>query len=404
MNTKRTLAKTFMEKVAVDQEARQWEELMVRLLSKLELSAEEKDRAADHYDTLSKQVARKLGVGETDVHIVVQGSMRTQTTVAPRGREKFDLDIVVKLDGERFIGIDPDEFFADFGDALRGLNDAAGEPKPKPRCWRLQYPNEPFYFDVTPALPGSFDITGTDLRVRDPDTGWSPSNPEDFANWFCDAAEQKFEFQVLLKRAFDARHQIDEVPSEPIPVDDILRRTVQLIKLHRDLMYFGASDEVKEGKPISVILVTLATWAYKDVYQMRHMYSNAIEVLLDVVERIPDYIGFDGQAYTVSNPMHIEENFAERWSEDDGLRAGAFFRWHAKLKSDLVALFADSYSRSNEARIREIFGQHGVDAWKASIAPAPVGLLNSLMKTVPGGERREPVAPVPIGSKKTTLA
>ncbi|KAJ3471993.1 hypothetical protein NLI96_g13424 [Meripilus lineatus] len=84
MNSKRTLAKAFMEKVAADQEARQWEELMVQLLSKLELSEEERERAAGHYDTLAKQVARKLGVGETDVHIVVQGSMRTQTTVAPR--------------------------------------------------------------------------------------------------------------------------------------------------------------------------------------------------------------------------------------------------------------------------------------------------------------------------------
>ncbi|MEM5316518.1 nucleotidyltransferase [Paraburkholderia sp. JHI869] len=404
MNTKRTLAKAFMEKAAVDQEARQWQELMVQLLSKLELSKEEFERATGHYETLSKQVARKLGVGETDVHIVIQGSMRTQTTVAPRGREKFDLDIVVKLDGERFIGIDPDEFFADFGDALRGLNDAAGEPKPKPRCWRLQYPNEPFYFDVTPALPGSFDITGTDLRVRDPESGWSPSNPEDFANWFCEAADQKFFFQELLKRAFEAYQQIDEVPSEPVPIDDILRRTVQLIKLHRDLMYLGSSDEVKEGKPISVILVTLATWAYNAAYQSGLMYSNAIEVLLDVVERMPDYVEYDGQTYTVSNPANTDENFAERWNEDEGLRAGEFFRWHEKLKSDLEALFSDSYSSSNEARIREIFGQHGVDAWKASIAPAPTGLLNSLMKTVPGGERRDPVAPVPVGAKKTTLA
>lgn len=404
MNSKRTLAKAFMEKAAVDQEARQWEELMVQLLSKLELSEEERERAAGHYDALAKQVARKLGVGETDVHIVVQGSMRTQTTVAPRGREKFDLDIVVKLDGDRFIGIDPDEFFKEFGDSLRGLNDAAGDPKPKPRCWRLQYPNEPFYFDVTPALPGSFDITGTDLRVRDPDTGWSPSNPEDFANWFCDAAEQKFEFQQLLKKALEARQQIDEMPSDRVAIDDILRRTVQLIKLHRDLMYYGASDAVKEGKPISVILVTLATWAYNDVYQDRHIYSNAIEVLLDVVERMPEYIEFDDEVHTVRNPKHPDENFAERWNGDDGLRASAFYRWHEKLQSDLVALFSDSYSRSTEERIRKIFGQDGVDAWKASIAPSPFGLLQSFLKSTPGGERRDPVAPVPSGSKKTTLA
>ncbi|ALX11996.1 hypothetical protein P350_10795 [Burkholderia cepacia JBK9] len=404
MNGKRTLARAFMDQASVDQEARQWETLVVELLSKLELKDDEKERAVKHYETLARQVARKLGVGETDVHIIVQGSMRTQTTVAPRGREKFDLDIVVKLTGERFHAVDPDEFFNDFGDALRGLNDAAGEPKAKPRCWRLQYVNEPFYFDVTPALPDSVGITGTDLRVRDPDTGWSPSNPEEFADWFCEAANQRFTFQKRLAMVMDATQQIDDVPSDPVAIDDILRRAVQLIKLHRDLLYYGVSDDEKEGKPISVILVTLATWAYKTAYLNRNAFSNAFEVLLDVVERMPDYIEFDGTEYRVCNPSHDEENFAERWNEDGGKRATAFYRWHSQLKVDLEALYADSYSRSSEDRIRKIFGQHGVDAWKASIAPATSGLLSSLMKSVPGGERRDPVTPVPLGSRKDTLA
>jgi hypothetical protein len=161
---------------------------------------------------------------------------------------------------------------------------------------------------------------------------------------------------------------------------------------------------VKEGKPISVILVTLATWAYKTAYVNRHTYSNSIEVLLDVVERMPDYIEFDGREYTVSNPSHDDENFAERWNEDEGKRAGAFYRWHKQLKVDLTALFADSYSRGHEDRVRKIFGQYGIDAWKASIAPATNGLLNSLMKSAPGGERKNPVSPVPPGSRKDTLA
>ncbi len=403
MTTNRTLAKAFMEKAEHDQEARQWERLMAGLLSKLELDADEHERARKHYETLARQVARQLDVDETDVHVVVQGSMRTQTTVAPRGREKFDLDIVVKLGGDHFAGIDSEVFFNEFGDSLRGLNDAAGEPKPKSRCWRLQYVNEPFYFDVTPALPGSYEITGTDLRVRDPDTQWSPSNPEDFADWFCEAAKQRFRFQEALRKKVEARQQIDELPSEKVAIDDILRRTVQLIKLHRDLMYFGESDAVKEGKPISVILVTLATHAYNDAILDGHLYSNAIEVLLDVVERMPSYIDYDGK-YNVCNPEHEDENFAERWNGDDGLRVRAFYKWHGQLKSDLQALFSDAYSRSDEAKIRKVFGEDGVRAWKGSFAPATSGLFDSLLKSAPGGERRDPARPLPSGSNKNTLA
>lgn len=84
MTSNRTLAKAFMEKATLNQEARQWEELMAGLLSKLELDKDEHERAKQHYETLARQVARKLDVDETDVHVVVQGSMRTQTTVAPR--------------------------------------------------------------------------------------------------------------------------------------------------------------------------------------------------------------------------------------------------------------------------------------------------------------------------------
>ncbi|MEM5329191.1 hypothetical protein VSR34_21710 [Paraburkholderia sp. JHI2823] len=158
------------------------------------------------------------------------------------------------------------------------------------------------------------------------------------------------------------------------------------------------------SKNMCQVVKSLATHAYNAAIANRHMYSNAIEVLLDVVESMPDYIGVCGGRYSVCNPEHEGENFAERWNEDDGMRARAFYKWHGQLKSDLNALFADSYSRSGEAQIRKVFGEDGVKAWKASLAPAPSGLLNSLIKSAPGGERRDPVVPVPSGSKKNTLA
>ena len=92
------------------------------------------------YEELGRHVARKLGVGEDDVHVVVQGSMRTQTTIAGDGRENFDLDVVVKLSGPHFEGQRESEpVFKQFGVSLEGL-EGSGKPDSKSRCWRLPYP------------------------------------------------------------------------------------------------------------------------------------------------------------------------------------------------------------------------------------------------------------------------
>ncbi len=73
--------------------------------SQLELTPEKQAAAEKRYKELGRHVARHLGVGETDVHVVVQGSMKTQTTIAGDGREKFDLDIVVKLCGTKSLSV-----------------------------------------------------------------------------------------------------------------------------------------------------------------------------------------------------------------------------------------------------------------------------------------------------------
>ena len=73
------------------QESQQWEEFIVAMLTKLELSKEKSAAAEQRYVQLGRHVARKLGIGENDAHVVVQGSMRTQTTIAGDGRVTMSL-------------------------------------------------------------------------------------------------------------------------------------------------------------------------------------------------------------------------------------------------------------------------------------------------------------------------
>jgi hypothetical protein len=379
----------------------QWEELIGSMLAKLELPPDKYSAAKQRYEELGRHVAKKLGVGDNDVHVVVQGSMRTNTTIHGDGREKFDLDAVVKLCGPRFEGFrESEQFFADFGKLLKGVPDA-GDPSPKNRCWRLPFPGEPFYFDVTPAIPMSEEITGTELRVRDEEKTWSPSNPEDFAEWFCGIADQRFPFQKqrLAKAAMEARTTVDDLPVRRIRIDDILRRTVQLLKLHRDSYYKGLSDERKAAKPISVILVTLAAKAYDELVRNQpHRFSSSVEVVAEIVEMLPDFIDYENNEYSVDNPAlrGSRENFAEKWNVGDGRRRTEFYAWHERLEADLEALFSEEYGKRSENRIRAVFGDFGVSAWKNSQAS---DVFAGLLGTVPAQARTNPTAPRNSGSK-----
>lgn len=396
-------AKRILETLQARQERAQWETFIVEMLQKLELSQEELARATKKYEALGRHVASKMNIADADAHVFVQGSMRTQTTVSPRGTQNFDLDIVVKLTGPRVNGItNPEPFFQAFGSALEGIT-GAGVPKPKRRCWRLSYPGEPFYFDVTPALPDSRSMglgVATDLRVRDPDTRWSPSNPEEFADWFCAIANKRFSFNRGLREMFaKSETQVTPIPDAPVGIDDILRRGIQLMKLHRDNYYWNLPEERKDAKPISVILVTLAGHAYNHmVTHEQSAYSSPIEVLLELVDRMPAGIAFDGRSYRVSNPALTTENFADRWNSDGGVRVREFKTWHRQLAADLEALFNDEFSKKNESRIRSVFGQYGVDAWKTASMPSA---LQGLLAAVPGQPRTNPSTVRPQGSKNT---
>lgn len=382
------------------QESQQWEEFIAAMLTKLELSAEKKAAAEKRYNELGRHVAKKLGIGENDAHVVVQGSMRTQTTIAGEGRENFDIDVVVKLSGPRFEQLrESEKFFQEFGRSLAGLADA-GQATSKNRCWRLPYPGEPFYFDVTPAIPMSMDITGTNLRVRDPATTWSPSNPEEFADWFCGIALKRFPFQrqEVRKYVMDAKTVVDPLPTGPVRLDDILRRSLQLMKLHRDKYYKGLPELRREAKPISVVLVTLATKAYDQmVTQEGNQFLSAIEVVMELAERMPAYIAREFSGLHVDNPAITgprRENFAEKWNTDGGQRHQEFLAWHRQLLTDLEALFAEEYNKRSELRIQSIFGEQGVRAWKASL-PSPA--LGGLLAALPAQPKSNPTAPRQTG-------
>ena len=88
---------------------------------------------------------------------------------------------------------------------------------------------------------------------------------------------------------------------------------------------------------------------------------------------------------------------AEPFGLIGGLRERQFKAWHARLIADLDALFSDEVSRADETKIRNIFGQAGVDAWKAS-QPRPEGVFGGLLLNPSAGN---PTRPASTGSRNT---
>lgn len=400
MSNQTSLSKRITESLVARHETNQWTTLIAHLLQRLELDPRDREQAEADYAKLADHLAAKLSISRQDVHIFPQGSMRTQTTISQQYPANFDLDLVVKLTGQTYNAPDPEVMFAAFGKALEGHEAVTGKPEPKRRCWRLRYPGKPYYFDVTPAVKDLTWRSGSSLSVRDPDTRWAPSNPEEFADWFCSHAAQRFPFQERLRKVVMDAATVTPLPDEAVPLDDILRRTVQLMKLHRDTLYWGADEKKKEGMPISVILVTLATHAYVDLLiHRRDEFSSPIEVALALIEAMPKFIDHDGKGWRVENPKLPDENFADKWNSDDGLRYAEFHRWHGTFQADLELLLRQSYRTPSEEKIRSVFGSAGVEAWKASNPKA--NALDGLISSTAGLAKMNPQQPVKSGSSNT---
>lgn len=95
----------------------------------------------------------------------------------------------------------------------------------------------------------------------------------------------------------------------PVPAYELktpLQRAIQLLKLHRDVM-FADNPEVA---PISMILTNLSGQAYgteSDVYlAVRGMLSRMLDFVRDERPYVP-------------NPTHPAEDYADKWSKDPRL-------------------------------------------------------------------------------------
>lgn len=273
---------------------------------------------------------------KSDAEIYPQGSIRLGTSIRPvKIEDEYDIDLVYRRDIKKE-SCTHEDLKRDLGDQLRRYVShlsRTGQSTPTlkegRRCWTLEYKGQ-FHMDILPALPDEeaqqynlCDIEDgiiiTDRVLRE----WQHSNPKGYANWFNEQQRvMLLERQEMMAKA--ANVDIERIPQERVPTP--LRRVVQILKRHRDIRYQGPSD----GKPISIIINTLAAEAYQGE-------PDVFAALIAVVPRMRNGIKVQNGEFWVPNPINPKENFADKWKEtDESQRAKRFFAWLHQVETDLL--------------------------------------------------------------------
>jgi hypothetical protein len=325
--------------------------------------------AVDRYQA----VGRRLEEGEYpgcsgELSIYPQGSFRLGTVVRPirDGIEaSYDIDLVCEMPLRKG-QTTPQAVKSMVGNRLleNGTYCKLLDPEGR-RCWTLQYAEQDgvgFHLDVLPAVLDGRGPLSTALAITNKSGSlyfWSASDPRGYGTWFDSknaAAFARIVFeqkQKIQRRVSPIYASIDKVPDQLVRTP--LQRVIQLMKRHRDL-HFNHRERIGYA-PISIIITTLAAHLYGnelDVYSalsgiVGKLQAHAALVEGKAIDRSLAAMGLiqrcpDGTWY-IGNPVNPDENFADRWHEDNHARARAFFAWVDALQKDLLNTLGESDPR-----------------------------------------------------------
>lgn len=329
------------------------------------------------HDAESKYLAVAKYLGESnnpllqDAFIYAQGSINLRTVVKPIGKDEFDIDLVLNLPKVNNQD-NPNDILKLIGDRLK---DEASIYKDKvtslKRGWRINYSGN-FHLDITPSINNPFveaeeyHYTDTSELVPDKELkSWKHSNPRGFEKWFSEIAEQMPIFVVRNLRVLDSKMlTLEEAGLASYTIKDIpdhneykglLRKTIQLLKRHRDYYFNKRNNSYNDFKPISIVITTLATKSYRMIIEEGREYSCPFDMLKDIVSNMNNFIK-TGIEYKIVNPTNENENFAEKWNNDVRYKK-AFIDWKEVVQNDLIKLQEQIGLHNIYQKVEDSFGK-----------------------------------------------
>ena len=148
--------------------------LLAEVAAALQLTPEQYRLAGEHYLAVGDWLAAPGSIlAKFRPRIYPQGSMALETTVRPKGRDEYDLDLVCQM---LPTGMSALNVYNEVYGRLMANRMYAPMVEKKNRCVRLNYAHQ-FHLDIIPAEPDQV-VGGDAIRVPDRDLrDWTPSNP-----------------------------------------------------------------------------------------------------------------------------------------------------------------------------------------------------------------------------------
>ena len=327
--------------------------IIKEIAEKLDVPDSTYEAAARRYDDLGNwlQDRSKADCASFTPHIKPQGSFRLGTVTRPWKRDDFDLDLTCILQegiskGTRtqkelkgLVGQDLEKYRQE-----RNIKEKLEE---KHRCWRLNYQDQlKFHMDAVPAIPGDeptrivlqekmmgagveeplaqavakLTVDITDNRAPNYAVitlDWNASNPEGYAKWFEFRMQQAKEMlEARVSKLLVAK--LDQLPTYRWKTP--LQVCIQILKRHRDIMF----EKDPDGKPISIIITTLAARAYQGESGLESALERIVTTMGDFVHSADP---------KVPNPVNPAEDFADKWPDAPRLEDN-FWKWLTGVQKD----------------------------------------------------------------------
>lgn len=365
--------------------------LLDKLCQQVEITDTQFQTAKTRYEAVGAWLSASSTKHLEQVQIYPQGSIALCTAIKPLAANEFDVDLVCHL---------PSVGHTSSARAVKQLVGARlkehatykGMLEEKQRCWRINYANE-FHLDITPSILNPRCQQDGELVPDKSLAEWKPTNPKGYINRFEHYAAIKPRFLLLERNFAEATYDSVQPLPEPTMSKPFLKRIVQLLKRHRDQQFVGSNRA--DLAPISVIITTLAGWAYAKCSTVQ-TYADEFDFITAVIREMPTFIGVEMRVgkpfYMIENETTAGENFADKWNQDPR-RAVAFYAWHTDVLDSVESLlqiegvdqFAESLSQKfggKKDNVRETLSKFIAPIGQArsagllGIAPS-IGLITS---------------------------